>query len=96
MSLLELQRQFRDHLLDAPSAIADRISGDSADLGLAGYHHAYRAQRGACLVPHPTSRICRSTSPPAATPAASSGQAGRRRKTGAAGTTRPTPNSSST
>jgi hypothetical protein len=49
MSLLELQRQFRDHLLDAPNAIADRIGGDSADLGMAVYHHAYRAQLVACL-----------------------------------------------
>jgi hypothetical protein len=49
MSLLELQRQFRAHLLDAPNAIADRIGGDSAAAGLAVYHHAYRAQLVACL-----------------------------------------------
>jgi len=49
MSLLELQRQFRDHLLDAPSPIADRIDGDSTADGLAVYHHAYRAQLVACL-----------------------------------------------
>jgi len=49
MSLLELQRQFRAHLLNAPSGIAERIAGDSGDLGLAVYHHAYRAQLVACL-----------------------------------------------
>jgi len=49
MSLLELQRQFCAHLLDAPSPIAEQLEGDSADLGLAVYHHAYRAQLVACL-----------------------------------------------
>jgi len=49
MSLLELQRQFCAHLLDAPSPIAERIAGDSGASGLAVYHHAYRAQLVACL-----------------------------------------------
>jgi hypothetical protein len=49
MSLLELQRQFRAHLLDDASPIADQLQGDSPDLGLAVYHHAYRAQLVACL-----------------------------------------------
>jgi hypothetical protein len=49
MSLLELQRQFCAHLLDAPSPIAERIAGDSGAAGLAVYHHAYRAQLVACL-----------------------------------------------
>jgi hypothetical protein len=49
MSLLELQRQFRAHLLDVQSPIADRLGGGSAELGLAVYHHAYRAQLVACL-----------------------------------------------
>jgi hypothetical protein len=49
MSLLDLQRQFRAHLLDAPSPIAEHISGDSPASGLAVYHHAYRAQLVACL-----------------------------------------------
>jgi hypothetical protein len=49
MSLLELQRQFCAHLLDAPSPVMGQIAGDSADLGLAVYHHAYRAQLVACL-----------------------------------------------
>jgi hypothetical protein len=49
MSLLELQRQFRAHLLDEASPIAQQLQGDSANLGLAVYHHAYRAQLVACL-----------------------------------------------
>jgi len=49
MSLIELQRQFCAHLLDAPSPIADRLKGDSVASGLAVYHHAYRAQLVACL-----------------------------------------------
>jgi hypothetical protein len=49
MSLIDLQRQFCAHLLDAPNAIADQVAGESAELGLAVYHHAYRAQLVACL-----------------------------------------------
>jgi hypothetical protein len=49
MSLIDLQRQFCARLLDAPNAIADRLAGETAELGLAVYHHAYRAQLVACL-----------------------------------------------
>jgi len=49
MSLLELQRSFRRHLLDEPdggvhSLVAPRSAG-----GLAVYHNAYRAQLTDCL-----------------------------------------------
>ncbi|HEX4740920.1 MAG TPA: DNA-binding domain-containing protein [Caulobacteraceae bacterium] len=48
MSLFELQRQLRDHLLSEEKAIADRIRGEPQK-GLAVYHHAYRAQLVDCL-----------------------------------------------
>jgi len=44
MKLLQLQEQFRNHLLDRPSGVVAEISGD-----LAVYHHAYRAQLLNCL-----------------------------------------------
>ena len=43
MSLLDLQRGFRDYILSGAPEIGPRLGGDPA-AGLAVYHHAYRAQ----------------------------------------------------
>jgi len=48
MSLLALQRNFLDFLLNEPSDIPVAVGGDGGP-GLAVYHHAYRAQLVACL-----------------------------------------------
>jgi len=48
MSLLSLQREFLDFLLDQPSDIPVAVNGDSGP-GLAVYHNAFRAQLVACL-----------------------------------------------
>jgi len=48
MSLLHLQREFLEHLLDRPSDIPAAVSGD-AGLGLAVYHNAYSGQLVECL-----------------------------------------------
>ncbi len=44
MKLLQLQEQFRNHLLDRPSGIAAVVKGD-----IDVYHYAYRAQLLNCL-----------------------------------------------
>lgn len=48
MTLLDMQRQFRSFLVDAPNTIHHYVSVD-AEPGLAVYHHAYRAQLEGCL-----------------------------------------------
>jgi hypothetical protein len=48
MTLAELQHQFRDYLLDRPNQIA-ALGANAPEVGLAVYHHAYRAQLLACL-----------------------------------------------
>ncbi|HEY1928180.1 MAG TPA: DNA-binding domain-containing protein [Caulobacteraceae bacterium] len=48
MSLLALQRDMRDHLLNGAGMSAQRMHGD-ATAGLAVYHNAYRGQLVDCL-----------------------------------------------
>ena len=48
MSLLALQRDMRDHLLNGEDIAARRVHGEST-AGLAVYHNAYRAQLIDCL-----------------------------------------------
>jgi hypothetical protein len=48
MSLLDLQRGLRDHLLSGQGGVAGRMRGDP-EAGLAVYHNAYRVQLIDCL-----------------------------------------------
>jgi hypothetical protein len=49
MSLLELQRGLKAHILHADSAVAPRLGGQNVEVRLSVYHRAYRAQLTACL-----------------------------------------------
>lgn len=49
MSLIDLQRGLKDHILHAGPGMAQRLGGGDPEVRLSVYHHAYRAQLLACL-----------------------------------------------